>query len=227
MCEDTAEAYRRRKSGVYLVRGYKVELVMKIILASQSPRRRELLSRAGFEFEIVTSEKDEVTTKTLPAEVVIELSCRKAYDVYDKVINEREKNLSEEILVIGADTVVSIDGMIFGKPKDDEDAFDMLSKLQGRTHEVYTGVTFVFNEKGEVRTHSFCECTKVTFFSMTDEEIRDYIKTKEPADKAGAYGIQGLCAVFIKGIEGDYNNVVGLPIARVYQEIKALKIILE
>lgn len=194
---------------------------IKIILASQSPRRRELLKRAGYEFDIVPSGKEEIITKNLPGEVVIVLSSQKACDVYDR-ISEDKANVNKDLLVIGADTVVSIDGKILGKPRSRQDAYDMLKELQGRTHEVYTGVTFVYNENDKIKIHSFNECTKVTFYAMTDKEINAYIETGEPMDKAGAYGIQGLCAVYIKEIAGDYNNVVGLPIARVYQELTAL-----
>lgn len=194
---------------------------IKLILASQSPRRSELLKRAGLEFDIVPSGKEEIITKSMPAEVVLELSSQKACDVYDRISGDKA-NVNKDLLVIGADTVVSIDGKILGKPRSRQDAYDMLKELQGRTHEVYTGVTFVYNENDKIKIHSFNECTKVTFYAMTDKEINAYIETGEPMDKAGAYGIQGLCAVYIKEIAGDYNNVVGLPIARVYQELTAL-----
>ena len=196
---------------------------MRIVLASQSPRRRELLSRAGFEFDIVPSGKEELITKVLPNEVVCELSYQKAKDVYNMLSAEKkDEEKSPDILVIGADTVVSTDNKILGKPDSYEAAYDMLNELQGRTHEVYTGVTFVYNEDNEVKQSTFFECTRVTFYEMSDREIKDYIRTGEPMDKAGAYGIQGLCAVYIKEIAGDYNNVVGLPIAKVYQKLKEL-----
>ncbi len=214
---------------------------MQIVLASQSPRRRELLDRVGFLFEVIPSDKDEIITKTIPSEVVCELSCQKAMDVYeklakqrasdrfDKAVNQRgtgtfDRSLhirKEDYLVIGADTVVAFEGEILGKPKSEPEAYDMLKKLSGKKHEVYTGVTFVYNED-VVKSHTFFECTKVTFYHMTDKEINDYIKTGDPMDKAGAYGIQGPCGIYIEKIEGDYNNVVGLPIARVYQELKKL-----
>ena len=214
---------------------------MQIVLASQSPRRRELLDRVGFLFEVIPSDKDEIITKTIPSEVVCELSCQKAMDVYeklakqrasdrfDKAVNQRgtgtfDRSLhirKEDYLVIGADTVVAFEGEILGKPKSEPEAYDMLKKLAGKNHEVYTGVTFVYNED-VVKSHTFFECTKVTFYPMTDKEINDYIKTGDPMDKAGAYGIQGPCGIYIEKIEGDYNNVVGFPIARVYQELKKL-----
>ncbi len=188
---------------------------MQIVLASQSPRRRELLDRAGFLFEVIPSDRDEIITKTIPSEVVCELSYQKAMDVYEKLANQ------ENYLVIGADTVVASEGEILGKPKSKQEAYDMLKKLAGKDHEVYTGVTFVYNED-VLKSHTFFECTRVTFYPMTDKEINDYIKTGDPMDKAGAYGIQGPCGIYIEKIDGDYNNVVGLPIARVYQELKEL-----
>ncbi|MBQ9277878.1 MAG: septum formation protein Maf [Lachnospiraceae bacterium] len=214
---------------------------MQIVLASQSPRRRELLDRAGFLFEVIPSDKDEIITKTIPSEVVCELSYQKAMDVYERLAKKRPsdkfdkaKNQSgmdtfdrslkigkEDYLVIGADTVVAFEGEILGKPKFESEAYDMLKKLSGKSHEVYTGVTFVYNEDG-LKSHTFFECTNVTFYPMTDKEINDYIKTGDPMDKAGAYGIQGPCGIYIEKIDGDYNNVVGLPIARVYQELKKL-----
>ena len=119
--------------------------------------------------------------------------------------------------MIGADTVVCCGGKILGKPHDREAAVEMLTALQGRSHEVYTGVT-LYHQRGTV---TFFECTQVEFYPMTEAEISDYIDSKEPMDKAGAYGIQGLGARFVKGIRGDYNNVVGLPIGRLYQELKS------
>lgn len=183
---------------------------MNIILASKSPRRCELMQQAGFEFDIEPSDKEEIITSILPKDVVEELSRQKALDVYEKYNNA-------DILVIGADTIVSVDNKILGKPKTKQEAYEMLKTLSGRTHEVYTGVCFVIN-KG---IHTFNECTKVTFYEMTDDEIWSYVNTNDPMDKAGAYGIQGKCAIYIKEISGDYNNVVGLPISRLYQELKA------
>lgn len=182
---------------------------IKIILASQSPRRRELMEQAGYRFDIIPSHKEEIITKTLPCEVVEELALQKALDVYD-ICGESGR------LVIGADTVVSLDGKILGKPKSKQEAFDMLKELQGRTHEVYTGVAFV----SDTLRHSFYECTRVTFYPMADGEIQSYVDTGDSLDKAGAYGIQGRCAIYIKEICGDYNNVVGLPIGRLYHELQ-------
>ena len=195
---------------------------MRIILASQSPRRRELLERAGYKFDIEPSDEEEIVNSSVPSEVVCELSRQKANYVFDK--HMKNAGLQTDLFVIGSDTVVSVDGEILGKPKDEEDAFDMIKRLQGRSHMVYTGVSFVYNEGEEKKCHTFFEETEVIFYPMTDDEIRSYIDTKDPMDKAGAYGIQGLCGIYIEKINGDYNNVVGLPIARVYQEIKKLKL---
>lgn len=177
----------------------------RIVLASGSPRRSELLAQVGMKFDIVVSNIEEVITKTLPDEVVCELSVQKAKAVYDSIEDK------ENLLVIGADTVVSADNNILGKPKDAEDAFNMIKMLQGSEHSVFTGVTLIID--GEC--HTFAEETKVRVYPMTDKEIRSYAESKEPLDKAGAYGIQGLFAAYVKGIDGDYNNVVGLPVGKI------------
>lgn len=184
----------------------------RLILASGSPRRKELLLQAGLDFEVITSNVQERTSRIKPWEIVEDLSCLKAAAAVGQLTDVQ---LNESI-VIGADTIVYQDGIVLGKPKDEAHAFRMLKLLSGKTHSVYTGVTLMEG----TRQHSFYEHTKVWVYEMTDEEIRRYIWTKEPMDKAGAYGIQGAFAVYIKGIEGDYNNVVGLPIGRVYQELK-------
>lgn len=195
----------------------------KIILASASPRRRELMQQIGLDFEIRVSNVEEKVTTTVPCEVVQELSRQKAEAVAELVWSD-ERALPEETLVLGADTIVACDGTILGKPKDEGDAKQMLQRLSGRAHEVYTGVTFVYrDENGRRKSHSFYECTRVRFAEMSLTEIEEYVATKDPLDKAGAYGIQGLCARYITGIEGDYNNVVGLPVGRVYQELKKLE----
>lgn len=185
---------------------------MKIILASASPRRRELLTQIGVNFAVQPACGEEVITGSNPEEVVKELSAQKAEEV-------AKMQQEGDWLVIGADTVVSCDSRILGKPKDEADAFVMLSMLQGHTHEVYTGVTLYWSVNGKEQKLTFAEQTKVTMYAMTAEEIRAYIKTGEPMDKAGSYGIQGKCAAFIEKISGDYNNVVGLPVARIYQEL--------
>lgn len=191
---------------------------MRIILASQSPRRRELMQRAGYEFEVLPSQGEEVVTKTIPAEVVEELSFQKAEEVAKRVA---EENGSTPFVVIGADTIVAAEGKILGKPADQDQAYKMIEMIQGKAHQVYTGVTLMyFDEEQKIHTRTFHECTDVDVYPMTNSEIEHYVSTKEPYDKAGAYGIQGTFGVFIQGIRGDYNNVVGLPIARLYHELE-------
>lgn len=184
-----------------------------IILASGSPRRKEILMRHKVSFEVIKSDAEEVITKSEPDSVVKELSRQKAFDVAGKLSGE-------EKYILAADTVVAKDNKILGKPQDEEDAFNMLKHLQGDVHEVYTGVTLLRSGSEIKECLNFAEVTKVYVYPMSDEEIRSYIATKEPMDKAGAYGIQGCFAIHIKGIEGDYDNVVGLPVARFYQECK-------
>lgn len=201
----------------------------QIVLASGSPRRKELLEKIGLEFDIFPAKGEEITTKTIPSEVVMDLSKSKAIEVASMVndYNEKHKELTtpQDILVIGADTVVAYGNEILGKPKDEEDAKRMLRMLSGNTHGVYTGVTCVFIDKsGKAGLHSFFEKTQVSMYEMSEEEIDRYIETGEPMDKAGSYGIQGKCAIYIKKIEGDYNNVVGLPISKLYQELKSVGI---
>lgn len=186
---------------------------MKLILASASPRRKELLGKTGLKFEIIPAKGEEVITKTLPWEVVEELSFQKA-----KEIAEQQ---TEECIVIGSDTIVAKGKEIMGKPKDEEDAYRMLSEIADDVHQVYTGVTLIRTGK-EPKILTFSEKTEVFVYPMSDEEIKAYIATGDPMDKAGAYGIQGDFAIHVKGIAGDYYNVVGLPIGKVYQELKQL-----
>jgi septum formation protein len=185
-----------------------------LVLASQSPRRRELLSQVGIAFRVAPSTVEERITKTAPDEVVRELSFQKAEDVASRE--------PEGTWILGADTVVSLDGEILGKPADQEEAGEMLRRLSGRSHSVYTGVTLYKKEDGRIWSECFSEETSVTFYPMTEEEIRRYVATGDPLDKAGAYGIQGPAAAFIRCIDGDYNNVVGLPVAAVYQRWKEI-----
>lgn len=192
---------------------------MKCILASASPRRKELLEQIGMEFEIVPAGGEETIHTSNPEEAVLELSCRKAKEV----ANQRAREALPE-LIIGADTVVAWEGEILGKPKDEADAYRMLSLLQGKKHKVYTGVTLLIRDGECENIHSFYEETEVLMYPMSEEERRWYIGTKESFDKAGGYAIQGRCAVFVKEIRGDYNNVVGLPVARIYQELQKLAI---
>ena len=185
----------------------------QIILASGSPRRKELLELIGVEFKILISNKEEVITSSNPEEVVKELSMMKAEDV--------AAGVSGPAIILGADTVVAHNGRILGKPKDREDAIRMITSFAGDDHQVYTGVCIIKKEAdGSVKTISFAEGTKVTVYSMTSEKIERYVDSGEPMDKAGAYAIQGLFAPYIKGIEGDYYTIVGFPIAGIYQRLK-------
>ena len=180
-----------------------------IILASQSPRRQELLKLITSDFEIKVSNVDEtLPDKITPKEAVMYLSKIKAEPFADG-----------DDIVIGADTVVALDGKILGKPKSEENAREMLRFLSGRTHSVFTGVTLASSKK----TKTFAVETKVKFFELTNEEIDAYIKTKEPFDKAGAYGIQGYGSLLVEKIDGDYFNVVGLPVSTLARELKAFK----
>ena len=179
---------------------------MKIVLASKSPRRSEILKNAGIDFTVRVADADEtIPDGTKPQDAVVFLAARKAMAV------ER----AEDELVLGADTVVVLDNKVLGKPKDREDAYNMLRSLSGRVHSVFTGVCAI----GNGISITFAEETKVEFLPLTDKEILNYIDSNEPYDKAGAYGIQGLASKFVRGIEGDYFNVVGLPISRTYEKI--------
>ncbi len=194
---------------------------MRIYLASASPRRKELLLQIGLEFEVKVSNVQEVVSTSEPARVVEELSAQKAQAVLADLERELRQRAAEEILIIGADTVVAVDGNILGKPADSGAAAKMLKQLSGRSHEVFTGVTLLFRESsGQLGRKTFHERTEVVFYAMSQAEIDGYVSTGDCLDKAGAYGIQGLCARYIKEIKGDYNNVVGLPVGRLYQEAK-------
>ena len=185
-----------------------------IILASASPRRRELLDMVGIPFSVCPSQGEEQIRGSSPKEVVEELCEQKAREVFLKT--------SGEVLVIGADTVVAAEGNILGKPKNRKEAIQMLKKLQGASHEVYTGVTMLSRDENGEQQKTFHVMTAVEFYPMSEEEIESYVDTEEPMDKAGAYGIQGKAGIFVKEIRGDYNNVVGLPVARLYQELKQM-----
>lgn len=190
-----------------------------IVLASGSPRRKELLAKTGLKFSVVVSGGEEKAETSDPAETVEKLSLDKASAVADLLQAEKEPQL-----IIGADTVVACDGEILGKPSDREDAFRMLWKLQGQTHQVYTGVTLLLKKKHTWQAHTFSEKTDVQFYPVSREELLAYIETVEPMDKAGSYGIQGGFGIYVKGICGDYNNVVGLPVGRLVYELKKLGI---
>ena len=186
---------------------------MKIILASASPRRRELMELAGLPFETDVSDTDESIDGVMaPAECVEELSSRKAYAVAGR---------HPEDIVIGADTVVVYKDIILGKPKDSEDAYRMLKMLSGKTHSVYTGVTIVRPGNSREPFHdTFHVRTDVVMYDNPDDLLRDYACSGEPLDKAGAYGIQGRGSLLIERINGDYYNVVGLPIAELCRRLR-------
>lgn len=182
----------------------------KIILASSSPRRKELLTTAGVEFEIHVKEVDETVPEgIIPVEAAKMTAAKKAAAVAEDYADS---------VVIGADTIVVANGKILGKPKDEADAKAMLSMLSGIEHEVITGVCIIENGKAE----TFAQISRVKFYDLTDGEISAYVATKEPMDKAGAYGIQGLGCTLVERIEGDYFNIVGLPVAEVCRRIKKL-----
>ncbi len=189
---------------------------MKYILASKSPRRREILELLGVAFEVVTSDADESSDITDPCKLVEELSLRKGLAVREALLSEG-RDLSDTV-IISSDTIVAIDGEILGKPTDEEDARRMLRLYSGREHEVVSGICLIGQNKQGV-SH---EVTKVTFDEMDEETICNYVRAAKPYDKAGAYAIQGLASAYISGIVGDYFNVVGLPVhrmCRLYLEI--------
>ncbi len=184
----------------------------KIILASASPRRRELLSQIDIEYDVVLSNVKEHTKETLPDKIVMDLSRQKALEVALRTEEGR--------IVLGADTVVAVDDVILGKPTSREHAYEMIKSFSGREHSVYTGVTLVRKNGDTEKIVTFSEATKVYVKEMTDEEIWSYIDSDNPMDKAGAYGIQGRFAAFVEKINGDYSNIVGLPISKVYDNLK-------
>ena len=186
----------------------------RLVLASASPRRRELLAQIGAEFEVLPAQGEEHISTTKPEQAVVELSRQRAEEVAGLAAAQGRT------LILGADTIVAFQGEILGKPKDEADAARMLHMLSGNTHSVFTGVAAILMEgRKTVKSISFFEETQVTMYPMAELEINRYIATGEPMDKAGAYGIQGKCAIFIEKIIGDYNNVVGLPLAALYQNL--------
>lgn len=214
----------------------------RLILASASPRRKELLEQAGAVFEIIPAKGEEIITKKEPHEVVMELALQKAKEVAACLAVPEEKKSpvqNEDCVILGADTVVVYDGKILGKPKDRGEAAGMLNMISGNTHSVYTGVAVIRQSEGREQIWNFYEETKVTMYPMSPTEIESYLNFRENPcgekdgteagsekkcryeweDKAGAYAIQGKCAIYIEKIMGDYNNVVGLPIARIYREM--------
>ena len=186
----------------------------KIILASGSPRRKELLDQMGVEHEVVVSDVDESGLDHLgPRELVRALASLKAQAVAKGLVE-----LKKDRLIIGADTIVVLEGQVLGKPKDELDAEKMLGLLSGKMHRVYTGVSLVDTAKNT--EESFAQASDIYMKEMSQDEIKEYVLTKEPLDKAGSYGIQGRGGVFIEKIEGDYFSVMGLPIAKLYDCLK-------
>ncbi|GFR34895.1 Maf family protein [Thermobrachium celere] len=185
---------------------------MKIVLASSSPRRIELLRNLNLQFDVVPSNFEENINLSNPVELVKNFAYNKALDV--------ESRVQKDSLIIAADTIVYKDGEVLGKPKDEIDAYRMLKLLSGQKHEVYTGLSLIYNGK----VINDYECTYVYFKNLSDEEIKYYINTNEPFDKAGAYAIQGYGSIFVEKIEGCYFNVVGLPISKLYDNIKRMGI---
>ena len=188
---------------------------MHIILASASPRRIQLLEQIGLTAAVCPSTLPETTDAEDPAEVVRRLSVQKAEDIAGKIRND-ETNDTGDTVVIGADTVVAVDNRILGKPRSHEEAYQMIAALQGRTHQVHTGVTVL----GSKKRVTFVETSMVEVAPMTQKEIREYADSEEPMDKAGGYGIQGIFGRYVTGIHGDYNNIVGLPTAHLYRVLK-------
>ena len=186
----------------------------KIILASQSPRRKDIMAMTPWEFEVEASDVDETMDENLDLETNLKLlSEKKADPIAEKYPNN---------VVIGSDTIVYAENRVLGKPKDDEEAAEMLRLFSGKSHYVYTGVCIL--HKASNKKVAFCERTKVTFKTLTEDEIAWYISTKEHVGKAGAYAVQGPAGMLITGIEGDYFNVVGLPLNRVYEELSKFEI---
>lgn len=182
----------------------------KIILASNSPRRKELMQYLNLEFEIIPSDIEEVIDpKAEHEDLVMDLAFQKAYSIFKEY---------KDAIVIGFDTLVVIDDYVLGKPKDEEEAKMFLNILSGNNHRVVTGCSILTAGYSK----SFYSDAIVSFAKLTEQEIEDYVKTKEPMDKAGAYGIQGYGAKFVTGINGDYFTIVGFPISKLYQELKKL-----
>ena len=191
----------------------------KLILASASPRRKELLENIGYEFSVEVCDLDEKSDKTLPWELVMDLAKTKAEAIM-------KLHVDQDVIVLGADTVVANGEEILGKPRNLEHAKEMIQSLQGKTHQVYTGVCLFWKSKKLNQNIIFYEKTDVQVYPMSLEEIEAYVATRECTDKAGSYAIQGLFSPYVKGILGDYNNVVGLPVARIYQEMKRLGLVI-
>ncbi|POM66351.1 Septum formation protein Maf [Phytophthora palmivora] len=197
----------------------------RVILASQSPRRLELLRDCGLTFEVIPSTFEENLPKErfpTPDLYVIENAKQKALEVLNRVSKDKDEGDQLPTVVIGCDTVVVQDGVILEKPKDEEDAFNMLTKLSDRPHQVFSGVALFTDERGADNPHLFFEKTSLVFGPLEPDDIRAYIATGEPMDKAGAYGLQGRARCFVQELHGCSNNVIGFPVQRFCQELKAL-----
>ncbi|MDO9181508.1 MAG: Maf family protein, partial [Bacteriovorax sp.] len=191
-----------------------------LILGSQSPRRKELLSWLNIPFTILTADLDEVSNETEPTSVAVDLASQKAHAVF--LNNEAQQKLEKIPFIISSDTIVVLDGKIYGKPKDKNEAREILSELSNRTHQVITGVSFLFIDQNskKSREHLFYDSTEVTFNEITPDLMEQYIATGDSLDKAGAYGIQGPSLTFISKVNGSYSNVVGFPLDKVVSELK-------
>jgi septum formation protein len=187
---------------------------MKLILASASPRRREILATLGVDFTVRTADADETCELADPGARVEAISLKKCLAVWDMLVAEGEAD--EDTVILASDTLVTADGLFLGKPRDAEDARAMIRFLQGRTHTVASGLAIWYRG----RTVTSHELTGVTFAPMTEAEIETYVSTGESFGKAGGYAIQGFASRYIKGIEGDYFNVVGLPVRRLYETLR-------
>ena len=191
---------------------------MRVILASKSPRRKELLASMGVTFDVIVSGKDEIVPDgTKIYDVPKILAEQKAENVFDKTSGDR--------VIIGSDTIVALGGVIYGKPNKDKSAFQMLRELSGKTHEVITGLCVIIERNGKLKKYSEYVITKVKFKRLSDAEIQYYVDTHEPDDKAGAYGIQGKAGMFVEKIDGNFASVVGLPTYNLYKILKKEHII--
>lgn len=187
----------------------------KIILASGSPRRRELMDREGFEFTVITSKAEENYDPSLPPQEIAQSLAKLKAQAVASALPAQDL---EDSIVIGADTIVALDGIIYGKPADASDACRMLRELSGKTHQVITGVCIICNKDAQ----AFAQSTNVNFKELSGIEIQEYVASGEPLDKAGAYGIQGLGGKLADSIDGDFDNVVGLPIKTLAPKLRAL-----
>jgi len=190
----------------------------RIILASESPRRREIMETMGIAHEVMASNVAEVITETEPSKIVQEISALKVNHIAN-ILKNYSGDKEEDIIIIGADTMVFYNGHALGKPKDKADAYRMLEMLSDHEHEVLTGVSIIIRKHNTDEAISFAVCTKVMVQPLSRKQIEDYIATGEPMDKAGAYGIQGKFGIHIRGIVGDYYNVMGFPVSEIYETL--------